>query len=518
MAEFIEKYTKDYWLAEDPYKKKEGNRHTSEFISFIEEFITVLDQKDILEIGFGTGELIPYLINRKIASYSGIDFSEYAFSVASAKYTDARVELKLSEAKDLAEEDTYDVIVMDDVIQHIPVYEMESVWEGVKRALRPGGFIVLNTPLFTTPNVSDYTDGSFVTMGIHCNKQTKGTLLRTCIEHDFVLAKVKGNHFGLIRKADLSIFDEDLKDRYVRCHEQEILSLSFPVDNHPKPDTGFGRLVIGCVTENNQKFFDRTLRLVQSIRWFGGSISGANIIVCFVDEVNPVYVQELKKWGAIIRIVPRFSPLHPPSNKLEFLRLKEIKSYDTVMLLDCDTVIVQDPASFIDGNHLQAKMANGCSVSYETFVSLFDHYELKIPGQNYITSVKKQRTIWYCNAGVLIFPQPIIEEFFSIWEKYTNDLANKPYLMGESHYFCEQASLTLAFVKNPVPFKELTNQMNCPVREPDYDPVIIHYRNAVTEEGYLKIRKKNMGNFIKSRFEMFNERLRKHREEFGSTL
>ena len=82
-----------------------------------------------------------------------------------------------------------------------------------------------------------------------------------------------------------------------------------------------GRLLIGCVAENTPKYLAQALRLVQSWRWFGGSLSQSDIIVCVIDELDDFYAIEFRKWVALTRIVPRFSALHGPSNKLRFLEL-----------------------------------------------------------------------------------------------------------------------------------------------------------------------------------------------------
>jgi hypothetical protein len=174
-------------------------------------------------------------------------------------------------------------------------------------------------------------------------------------------------------------------------------------------------------------------------------------------------------------------------------------------------VIVQDPTAHIDGKCLQAKIANGPSVPHTVFKKLFKHYRLQLPKQDYLTSHKSLKTIWYCNTGVLIFPQPLLADFYPVWKRYTEDLAEKKNLMDKSHAFCEQASLTLAISRRPVPFKPLTNQMNCPMREDKLDPVIIHYRNAVKSNGDLMIRK-NTGFFLAERIKLFNQRAQTYRE------
>ncbi len=531
MDAFTEKYTDSYFLGGKDsdtghryglsgYKEFNQNKvheRFSAFQAFIESLTDDLAGKNILEIGFGRGELIPFFLKKKCHLYHGIDVSHAALKIAKERFSEPNVTLKVMDANNLDKEEAYDVIVMNHLIEQIPVYEMQNVWGNVKKALRPGGYLIIGTTLFDHPNEADPSENIHEIMGLNCHKQTKGTLLRTCLEQHFILGGINQSAVGFIKRKDLLLFPPMKRDAFLTVHDHHFSQEGINRDTlHSSKELRklvpqAGRLLIGCVTENNAKYYERTLRLVQSIRWFGGKAAGTNIIVCFVDDANPSYVKELHKWGVFVRIVERFSQAHPPSNKLRFFELPEVDFYDTVMFLDCDTVLIQDPTPYIDGHHFQAKIANGPSVPHPVFKKLFKHYQLPLPNQDYLTSNKSLKTIWYCNTGVLIFPIPLLKAFFPVWKSYTADLVNKRKLMQKSHAFCEQASLSLAFVKNPVPFKRLTNQMNCPSRESELDPVILHYRNAVKDNGELKIRK-STGRFVAKRIMEFNERTQLYHE------
>ena len=116
------------------------------------------------------------------------------------------------------------------------------------------------------------------------------------------------------------------------------------------------------------------------------------------------FAAELRKLGAFIRIVPRFSYLHPYTNKLRFFEIPELFAYDTIMLLDCDTVVVQDPESLLDSRTFQARIEDGANVPHAIFERLFSMYGLMMSGKDYVSAVTAEEMIWYCNSGVLIFP------------------------------------------------------------------------------------------------------------------
>jgi hypothetical protein len=273
-------------------------------------------------------------------------------------------------------------------------------------------------------------------------------------------------------------------------------------------------VVFGCVAENNPKYLSQALRLVQSLRWFGGTLSDAEFICCVVDGVGPAFQRALERFGAKVRAVQRFHPANPNSNKLRFLEMLETGSFETVVLLDCDTIIVQDPAAYLQADTLQARMAGYPTVRAEVFATLFSHFQLPLPTEEYRCAVSGDPTIWYCNAGVLIFPRDILRNFFPVWRGFTIDLCNQRALLKDLGNFCEQASLTLAYFKNPVPFSELPLELNCPIPEDSprvmdavktCDPVIIHYHNRTDRDGLII---SNSNPHAGERINAFNEKVK----------
>jgi hypothetical protein len=54
-------------------------------------------------------------------------------------------------------------------------------------------------------------------------------------------------------------------------------------------------VVFGCVAENTPKYLSKALRLVRSLRWFGGTLSNAEFIVCLVGGVDSSYQAEFDR-------------------------------------------------------------------------------------------------------------------------------------------------------------------------------------------------------------------------------
>ena len=178
-----------------------------------------------------------------------------------ARICDHRVSLDLCEVKDLPTDRTYDVIVMFDVVEHIPAFEMEVVWDKVRMILRPGGFVVFSTPVVVNPNGFDHTDVKEAVHGIHCHKQTLGTIMRTAVKYGFVIGDRNERCFGFSRHADLPLLPSDRRASFLETHQEILAALEAPftIDHLFTSEDirslvpGIGRLLIGCVAENTSE-------------------------------------------------------------------------------------------------------------------------------------------------------------------------------------------------------------------------------------------------------------------------
>src|SRR5262245_60733823 len=125
------------------------------------------------------------------------------------------------------------------------------------------------------------------------------------------------------------------------------------------------KILFGCVADNNHKYLSQALRLVQSVRWFGGALKDVDIIVCAVEGIDRSYGRVLESLGAEVRIVSRFDPANPLFNKIEAFRVPDVERYDTLLYLDCDTILVQDPSAILQSSNLQIKVADVPTVPTE---------------------------------------------------------------------------------------------------------------------------------------------------------
>ena len=166
-----------------------------------------------------------------------------------------------------------------------------------------------------------------------------------------------------------------------------------------------------------------------------------------------------------------------------------------------------------------ARMAGYPTVTTSTFKDIFSYFGLQLPSEDQICSVTGERTIWYCNTGVVVFSASALREFFPSWRQSTIELLDNTELMCGVGVMGEQASFTIAHIRNPVPFTFLPLELNCPVPTGENvvdevnhcDPTIIHYHSRHDPSGLI-VPNKNIQ--AKRRIEEFNRRAAQERLPF----
>lgn len=277
--------------------------------------------------------------------------------------------------------------------------------------------------------------------------------------------------------------------------------------------------LIGCVADRTPKYLDQALRLVQSMRWFGGAANSADLIVCCVGGAPKPYHEEFARLGARVVAVEPYNTLHPHSNKLRFLQLDAASAYDQVTLLDCDTVVTQDPSPYLRAAFFAAKPADVATVTPEIFQRLFQAFQIRLPEPSLRCTVSRESIVPYFNAGVLSFSRDALRSLVPAWLEIHDRLLGQLQLLEDRQTFCEQASLALAIAATGASVTTLGNALNFPLhfaQDPaappdlDIDAVIIHYHSMIDPSG--QIRESGLPR-VDARIRAFNQRLREEREQ-----
>jgi len=102
----------------------------------------------VLVIGCGTGQVAQY-ITRRIARHAhvlGVDISSQSIAIADALFSGRRLSFRRVDVTDDSIEGRWDVIVLPDVYEHIPVGKRERHHARLKRWLHDSGRLVLTLP------------------------------------------------------------------------------------------------------------------------------------------------------------------------------------------------------------------------------------------------------------------------------------------------------------------------------------------------------------------------------------
>jgi hypothetical protein len=277
------------------------------------------------------------------------------------------------------------------------------------------------------------------------------------------------------------------------------------------------QIVVGCVTEDNPKYLGQALRLLQSIRWFGGELAESRVLVGAVERIDRRARRALEAYGAEIRIVPRFEPRNGSANRLQLFHALQDGNEQNFLMLDCDTLVVQDPLPLLRPDVFQARIAPLPTVTHEVFKRLFAHFGLPLPARSATTGYTGTPTIPYFNAGVFALSRDLAGRLVPEWRRYNALLAGEPRLVAPCEKHLHQAALALALAVSGVPTleagAELNFQLNMTHLPPppgylDVDPVIIHYHHLVGDDGFLV---PSPFPRAQQRIDAFHERLRLER-------
>lgn len=106
-----------------------------------------LTSGEVLDVGCGDGRGTHDLAGLLGASFHwrGVDFSERAIAFARLMAPDLCFEVQDAERLQFPDA-SFDLVVAREVIEHIPVAEVQAFLAEVRRVLRPGGLLVVTTP------------------------------------------------------------------------------------------------------------------------------------------------------------------------------------------------------------------------------------------------------------------------------------------------------------------------------------------------------------------------------------
>jgi len=272
--------------------------------------------------------------------------------------------------------------------------------------------------------------------------------------------------------------------------------------------------VFTCIAEPTKQLLEQSARLLMSLRWFGGSLAQARFVLGCTAPIPRQALELFYDYQAEMTTVERYDPTHGHSNKIALLGSPILAGHDIVVLLDCDTVLVQDPVRWLSRDLVAIKLADLPTVSLAELQAIFRHFKCPIPSPRYHHELTGDACLAYCNSGVMIVPEKYRQRLANQWDYWNRQVLTAPETLRFNRLHTDQVSLVLALENSEVPFAPLPIEMNMPahfaaeVYPPGWqelDPVIIHYHRLSYPDGFLK--PCALGQCTR-RIESFNARLR----------
>lgn len=142
----------------------------------------------IIEVGTGYGHFLKYLADNKYSRIWGIDISEALMNNVRSNLGHRVERLEVADARSFFPEhkDSFDVITILDMIEHVTLPDAKELLVEARKALKPGGRIILRTP-----NMANILGNYSLYMDItHRHGYTEWSLIHLLEECGFTDAKV----------------------------------------------------------------------------------------------------------------------------------------------------------------------------------------------------------------------------------------------------------------------------------------------------------------------------------------
>ena len=260
-------------------------------------------------------------------------------------------------------------------------------------------------------------------------------------------------------------------------------------------------VAFGCVVDQDQRFLHQAARLLLSLRWYGGRVAHAPFFLVALMELPARADAFFRRHGARIHRSTPFDEENPgnahiPSNKLRLFELPELAAYDVFVLIDCDTVIVQDPYDYLAIDGIGVKLADAPTVTHEQLQQVLDILAIpRKPAPSYRYDLVDASTMGYFNAGVVAFSRDWLPSIASRWAEHARKLLKLTGKLHFNEFHILQAALAATLVDLEPPVAVLPAAMNFPVHfKPErytdsyqhIDPIIIHYHGLSDGQGLIR--------------------------------
>jgi len=233
------------------------------------------------------------------------------------------------------------------------------------------------------------------------------------------------------------------------------------------------------VIQPGAEYILQAQRLIWSLRTYT-KVSQEQIILHIAGALDKTVLMNLEELDITpIEVTPYAN--NPWCNKLQQLNKLSDRSFDEIVLLDCDMIVRKEPTA--SHNAIRAKQEDLNCPPINFFKDLFFEAGLKMPPL--CSTFQGEKIVrGYSNRGVYIIPAPYFATLSRAWQYWTKWCINRKHLISNYWNLIDQVSFAMSIHSEKLDFKELEASFNFPthVKMPNYfdcDPAILHYHRAL---------------------------------------
>ena len=181
-SRIYDKYASRFQEAPEQFDSAAANHWGRAYESYLKGWLPKKNNTAILEVGCGGGRLLHFLKKRKYTNFTGIDISPEQVLLAQ-QVTNKVIQADAIESLQ-AINNEYDLIIGLDFIEHLRKNEVFDFLTSCRKALKPDGRIILQTPNAQSPFGQSIFYGDF-THEICFTPKSLQHILNLCGFHKF---------------------------------------------------------------------------------------------------------------------------------------------------------------------------------------------------------------------------------------------------------------------------------------------------------------------------------------------
>jgi hypothetical protein len=246
------------------------------------------------------------------------------------------------------------------------------------------------------------------------------------------------------------------------------------------------KIKFSCVVDQDPKFGRQAFVWVLTLLVYGCAET-ESLVIHTVGHYTGEYRKIFEDWGIETRVVKAFDVRHPNSNKLAQFESEALDAADYAVLCDCDISFSQDIHAWMSGSSIRARIASYNGLPQAGWEALFQSAGLAMPSGWMAALLNGVETLpTYCNGGIYIIPQAMLQALKEVWPRWTRWLLDHDSLIKPFQAYADQISFAMSCAELGATIDHLPLTLNYDgvaklrtlqrlINRSEIDPLVLHY-------------------------------------------